>query len=494
MGSTTGEARVATDERRARNRGRRVRAIALVLVLVAAGGCSDDSSDAGAAGNDGTTRQPQAADGEGPAVGVRAPAVPVSVPDPALALVAEETLSPRLSELTLTTPALAGETHVRVLVPASYATSDQSYPVLYLFHGGTEDWTAWTDPGQKGDAEGATEGLDLIVVMPDIGPFGYSTDFYNEGAFGAPMWETYLTAQLLPFVDSHYRTIPDRSARATAGLSLGGHGAVSLAARHPDLYGITASFSGAVDNNNAFSQDLVSPVAGLIYGTYEAEEVRWRGGNSWDLAANLANTDLTLFVGTDEEFITEMAHSFRARLTELGIEHGWNEVAGGTHTYEFFQQYLVEWLPHLMDFFATDHDLPASFTYVSIKPEYTVYDWTVHIERPALEFSALQVTGADRFTLTGSGTADVVTGALYEAGETYTVTSTGPDGAAEERSVVADGEGRLVLDFDLGPVNEFQQFTDDAEDGAPADDPGNLPFFVRGDESRFFVTEVSVHG
>ncbi len=421
--------------------------------------------------------------------------MPVSVPDPALSLLAEETLSPRLSELTLTTPALDGETRVRVLVPAGYATSGQSYPVLYLFHGGTEDWTAWTDPDQKGDAEAATADLDLIVVMPDIGPFGYSTDWFNQGAFGAPMWETYLSAQLLPFVDSHYRTIPDRSARATAGLSLGGDGAVSMAARHPDLYGIAASFSGAVDNNNAFSQDLVSPVTGLIYGTYEAEEVRWRGGNSWDLAANLADTDLTLFAGTEEEFITEMADSFHARLADLGIEHGWNEVAGGTHTYEYFQQYLVEWLPHLMEYLAAERELPASFTYVSIKPTYSVYDWTVRIERPALEFSALEVAGADRFSVIGSGSANVVTGALYEAGETYTVTATtGPVGEAEEQLVAADGEGRLQLTLDLGPGNPNQQFTADAEGGAPADGSEDLPFFVRGGGSQFAVTEVTVRG
>lgn len=186
-----------------------------------------------------------------PAVAAKAPAVPRQSPDPRLALVSERTLSPRLTELTLRTPALPDETKVRVLLPADYATSGKHYPVLYLFPGGLSDASAWITPqagAAVGGAEPATAGLPLIVVMPEIGRADFCVDWFNEGKFGPPMWETYHINQLLPWVDGHYRTVADRMGRATAGFSLGGHCSVSYAARHPDLFGATASFSGSVNN------------------------------------------------------------------------------------------------------------------------------------------------------------------------------------------------------------------------------------------------------
>src|SRR5688572_25542417 len=85
-----------------------------------------------------------------------------------LKLVRSDKLTPRLTELTFTTPAVEGETHVRVLLPAGYdADSNKRYPVLFLLHGGADDYASWTD---KGDAEAITADSDLIVVMPDSGP------------------------------------------------------------------------------------------------------------------------------------------------------------------------------------------------------------------------------------------------------------------------------------------------------------------------------------
>ena len=61
-------------------------------------------------------------------------------------LVKTEQLDPRLQELTFTTPALASETHVRVLLPTGYDSSGRTrYPVLYLLHGALDDYKSWTD-------------------------------------------------------------------------------------------------------------------------------------------------------------------------------------------------------------------------------------------------------------------------------------------------------------------------------------------------------------
>src|SRR5438128_1855963 len=62
-------------------------------------------------------------------------------------------------------------------------------------------------------------------------------------------WETYHMRELIPWIDSHYPTVADRSGRAIAGLSMGGFGAMTYAAKHPDLFAAAGSFSGAVDTD-----------------------------------------------------------------------------------------------------------------------------------------------------------------------------------------------------------------------------------------------------
>src|SRR4051812_3553471 len=213
-------------------------------------------------------------------------------------LIKREQLDPRLQELTFSTPALASETHVRVLLPAGYkASAHRRYPVLYLLHGALDDYKSWTD---KGAAEAITKSAPLIVVMPDAGQEGNYTNWYNDGAFGQPMWETWHIRQLLPWVDAHYRTIGKRSGRATAGLSMGGGGAMSYAARHPDMFVSASSFSGAVDTNSPAVQPVTqasglsdgSHTPGAIYGLRSTDEVGWREHNPWDLASNLKGLKL----------------------------------------------------------------------------------------------------------------------------------------------------------------------------------------------------------
>src|SRR5690606_8761230 len=133
---------------------------------------------------------------------------------------------------------------VRILLPDGYDDDpDARYPVLYLLHGGGDGEMSWTD---KGEAEEATAGLPLIVVMPGVTGHGNYVDWYNGGRGGAPMWETFILAQLLPWVDANLRTVGTREGRAVAGLSMGGGGAMGFAARHPDLFVSAAAFSGAV--------------------------------------------------------------------------------------------------------------------------------------------------------------------------------------------------------------------------------------------------------
>ena len=233
-------------------------------------------------------------------------ATPAAAANHGITLLSSERLDSRLVDLTLSTPALAKPTHVRVLLPAGYRKQKpRRYPVLYLLHGAFDDYRSWTD---KGAVENITGRRKLIVVMPDGGQGGWYTNWVNRGQGGPPEWETFHIQQLIPWIDYRYRVNSSRRSRAIAGLSMGGFGAMSYAARHPDLFSWAGSFSGAVDIVNyplvAVIINLEAPfdggVAGDQFGDRTLDEVNWRAHNPWDLAANLRGMTLVIDTGNGQ--------------------------------------------------------------------------------------------------------------------------------------------------------------------------------------------------
>ncbi|WP_405956530.1 alpha/beta hydrolase [Streptomyces phaeochromogenes] len=84
---------------------------------------------------------------------------------------------------------------------------------------------------------------DVLVVMPEGGQVGFYGNWWNHAAGGPPAWETFHLDELRPLLERHYGA---GTRRAVAGLSMGGFGAVSYAARRPDLVRAAASYSGPV--------------------------------------------------------------------------------------------------------------------------------------------------------------------------------------------------------------------------------------------------------
>jgi S-formylglutathione hydrolase FrmB len=399
-------------------------------------------------------------------------------PGGGLRLIGTQRIDGRMSDLTFSTPLLRGDTHVRVMLPASY-DPQRRYPVLYLLHGGNDNYMSWTTPG-KGEAEQQTAGLPLIVVMPDDGLAGWYTDWYNNGAFGPPRWESYDIGQLIPWIDAHYPVIASRAGRAIAGLSMGGFGAMSYAAQQPDMFIAAASFSGAVDTNTPpYAPTAIDSLSlldggppGSLFGPYLTQQVRWRGHNPWDLAANLRGLSLVIRTGngqpggpyggggpTDvfEPLVHAESVSLHRRLTALGIPHVWDDYGPGGHDWPYWNRDLAETLPIFMADFAHPPAPPGAVTYTSIQPLYQVFGWSVSVRRGVLEFSTLGGAGAAGFTLTGSGAATVVTPPYYRPGQVYRVAERA-GGACVQRLAAADSGGRLHLPVSLGPSDTVQQY------------------------------------
>lgn len=382
------------------------------------------------------------------------------------------------TDYTFHTTALSSPTTVRVLLPRDYDPSGTTrYPVLYLLQGGAADYTSWTTGG--GIVQSLTDGLDLIVVMPDAGKSAWYTDWYNNSHGGPPKWETYHIDQLIPWIDGHFQTIASRSGRAIAGLSSGGFGAMSYASRHPDLFVAAAAFSGAVDTNTPpyIASHVIDGLAaqdgggpGSLFGLRETQEVRWRGHNPWDLAENLRGMDLTLRTGNGfpggpgpemlldggrllEGAVHPMNVSFDQRLTALGIAHTFEDYGPGTHSFYYWNRDLEKTLPEIMSTFAQHRPDPSPFSYRSIEQRYSVYGWNVVMHRGVAEFSSLDNAGPSGFTVTGSGSATVTTPGVFTPASVHTIKLRG-----KSTQITAAPDGSLTISVPLGKANAVQQY------------------------------------
>jgi S-formylglutathione hydrolase FrmB len=300
---------------------------------------------------------------------------PASGDSSGLVLVSTQQLSSRLTQLRVFSPALAHDVDVRVLTPDGFDPGRDHLPVLWLLHGGFGSSADWTTAG---DAEALTDGLPMIVVMPDAGTGGWYADWWRGTPEGPQRWETFHLDELRPFIEARYQTRTDRGGRAIAGLSMGGFGAMSYAARHPDLFGFAASFSGAVDllHPGISAVVTISPLAhqglpGDVFGPRVVEESRWRAHNPVDLASNLRGVEMQLRTGNgqpggahgggfdpQEMGVSQATATLHARLDALGIPHLYDDYGPGAHTWPYWRDDLAATLPGITAFFARVADVP----------------------------------------------------------------------------------------------------------------------------------------
>ena len=386
-------------------------------------------------------------------------------------------LAPRLLELTLRTAALPAPTHVRVLLPSGYGSTQRRYPVLYLLNGGGGSYLDWTE---QGDATAITAGAPVIVVMPDGGTGGNYTDWYGTDQHGfRPRWETYHVDQLIPWVDQHFRTVARRDQRAIAGLSMGGNGALHYAARHPDLFVAVASFSGANDVFHPIMRPITETTGisdgvlpGSVFGPSATQELRWRAFNPVDLADNLRGVWVSLAFGNGmpggpdgskgvdliEKAVYDGNVKVHEQLLAAGIPHVYDSYGPGAHNWFYWQRDLRQALPRILAVFAQHRQPPQVITHWSADPSYSVFGWTVRITRPVAEVSRLVDAGPRGFVLRGTGTATVTTPPTRRPGDRVTVTVDDVRGRRVSTLVVG-ADGRLRVAVDLGAPNPFQQYT-----------------------------------
>ena len=150
----------------------------------------------------------------------------------------------------ITSPALAdnliGDPETRkvmIHLPPDYAASDKHYPVVYVLHyyGGSEIshvvevGRAMNRLLEDGDIE------EMILVYPNADSRFGGSKYLSSPTIGD--YETYLTQDLVNFIDANFRTLAQRESRGVTGCSMGGDGAMYLALAYPDVYSVTAPVS-----------------------------------------------------------------------------------------------------------------------------------------------------------------------------------------------------------------------------------------------------------
>ena len=255
---------------------------------------------------------------------------------------------------------------VRILLPTDYDVSGARYPVLYLLHGAGDTFATWSE---MTDVQAFTASLPIIVVMPDGGKDA-NAGFYSDWVDRSRQWETFHTRVLRRYVESSFRTLRGRRHRAVAGLSMGGFGAMSYAARHDHLYAAAASFSGAVDTLYpdpaqpvVFQAHIVAPG---IWGDPVANARTWRAHNPVDRAADLNGVALFLATGDGtmggpagddpgnpagyviESVVEKMSLSLAGALDADGIPYEKDFYEGGYHGWPYWERERHWSLPQIL--------------------------------------------------------------------------------------------------------------------------------------------------
>ena len=220
--------------------------------------------------------------------------------------------------------------HAMVYTPAEYEKGKKKYPVLYLQHGMGEDETGWSHQGHMqhimDNLIARGEAVPMIVVMEsgDIkAPFRGGDNRQGRSEYGSSFYKVMIN-DLIPYIDSHFRTLSDREHRAMAGLSWGGHQTFDLVMNNMDKFAWMGGFSGAI-----FGFD--------INKTYD-------GAFSRSDEFNRRIHYLFLSCGSEENFGTEkLVQSLR----DAGIKVDYYVSPGTHHEWLTWRRSLKEFVPKL---------------------------------------------------------------------------------------------------------------------------------------------------
>jgi enterochelin esterase-like enzyme len=238
-------------------------------------------------------------------------------------------------------PGLGRDRRITIYTPSGYESSREDYPVLYLLHGAGGDEEAWIELGRAAQIMdnliALGEARPMIVVMPNgnvsqeaapgEGSRGYyKPQFMVPGTMDGTYEATFM--DIVRFVEGNYRVKADKSARAVAGLSMGGFHSLHISRYYPDTFGYVGLFSAAIMPREGASNDVYDDIEGTLKRQMEnGYKLYWIG------------------CGKDD-FLHRNNLEFMSMLDSMGFKYTWRESEGG-HIWKNWRVYLSEFVPLL---------------------------------------------------------------------------------------------------------------------------------------------------
>ena len=217
------------------------------------------------------------------------------------------------------------EVMVTVITPDTYDTA-QTYPVVYILHGYSDNHLKWTERGVVGEL---VDQYGVMAVMPDG---GYSSWYFDSPMMPEYRYETFVSKELIEYIDNHYSTVKNRKGRAITGNSMGGHGAMYNAIRHQDVFGSVGCLSGGVDirpfpENWDISKRL---------GTIDKHPENWEKNTIINMTHLLTPGSLNIAIDCGQgDFFYEVNCNLHRKLMEENIPHEFTS-RPGYHNWDYW--------------------------------------------------------------------------------------------------------------------------------------------------------------
>jgi S-formylglutathione hydrolase FrmB len=235
-----------------------------------------------------------------------------------------------------------------VILPADYktdASKNRRYPVIYLLHGLMGSANNWVSD-RAHLADHAAQ-YPFIIVVPE----GRNAWYTDSATVPAEKFESYFVKELIPDVDTRFRTLASREGRAIAGLSMGGYGSLKFGLKYPALFAFAGSMSGALGAGYWLPDEklpeFARPSIARAYGPASEPDNETRKANDiFRLVRELTPEQtkalpfLYLDCGT-EDFLIGDNRNFSALLIEKKVAHEFRQLPGG-HTWPYWDKQVQE--------------------------------------------------------------------------------------------------------------------------------------------------------
>ncbi len=215
-----------------------------------------------------------------------------------------------------------------VILPKNYRKNKQ-YPVTYILHGFSDNYAKWVKTAPE--IIELSSKYQTIVICPDG---GYSSWYFDSPIDSTYKYETFITKELVPFIDSKYKTIANRNARAITGHSMGGHGALYITLRHLDIFANVGSMSGGVNLLTSTGKYDISKRIGDL----KNNRMEWENRSIINMVNSLKNRELNIIIdcGVDDFFYDDNVEIHK-RLLQNKIEHYYFEFPG-QHDWNYWRK------------------------------------------------------------------------------------------------------------------------------------------------------------